>query len=802
MKPSKVIQAWRNLKIKQKLILAFLLVLIVPIMIIQYFTLGALRSGMENQQKTQMEYIKNNVSDLLDEYRLKLLNYVSFLTTQQSLIDLAFITSLTSDAGRLTTELVLYHEMLDVDGLEVINMEREIIAGVGLGRDPGEVQSSNKVIDRALSGNRASEIVNESGTYYIMAAGPIFREDRPIAVVLASIILGDGLAKALKERTGSEISFEFDREIVASSFGKEKTENLFEFVEADDQQSLEVIGVNGELFSSTHQSITDSAGNEVGRVHIAVSRQEFEATKIKFRRMLITVTFFSLGIALAFGYVVSQNFAEQISLSVAFSQTVARGDLRQKIRINSGDELGLLGKSLNNMVGDLRSTVDHIQIASSNIVKATDSIDAEHLEKGSTQQAESLEATMTSISKMNASIKNVADAAEGLSHTSAESSSSILEMSASIENITGNAQSLSSIVDFTSTSVEKMISSVKDISENVDQLSLVTTETATTVTQFGLSVQGVKDNADESATLSEKVSQQAREIGSRSIQQVIQGINRIQEAMIKSSDVIHRLGERSQQVGKVLTVIDDVTRQTNLLALNAAILAAQAGKEGKSFSVVADEIKALADRTSSSTKEIAQLITSVQNEVHDAVASVQEGSKNVAEGVRLSHEARDALSEILESSNKSSEMAHAILMATIEQAQGIQSVNEATEQTSQMVRQIAGAITAHRREADQIIKSVGELRDISHQVSQATVQQTEGSRLINQAVEEVNNRAHSIAKATKEQKTGSEQIMKAANEMMEITEQNLSMASAVRKAIETLEEQAEVLQKEVKRFSI
>jgi methyl-accepting chemotaxis protein len=119
---------------------------------------------------------------------------------------------------------------------------------------------------------------------------------------------------------------------------------------------------------------------------------------------------------------------------------------------------------------------------------------------------------------------------------------------------------------------------------------------------------------------------------------------------LKTAGYVTKLGGRSEEIGNP-AVIDDITDQTTLLALNAAILAAQAGEHGKGFSVVADEIKNLAERTSFSTQEIALLIQSVQQEVSDAVAAMDEGLKSVSMGFRVTGEAADALRKIVESSN-------------------------------------------------------------------------------------------------------------------------------------------------------
>src|SRR5439155_23594288 len=120
--------------------------------------------------------------------------------------------------------------------------------------------------------------------------------------------------------------------------------------------------------------------------------------------------------------------------------------------------------------------------------------------------------------------------------------------------------------------------------------------------------------------------------------------------------VIESLGKRISDIGNILNVIDDVAEQTNLLALNAAIIAAQAGEHGKGFAVVAEEIKDLAERTGASTKEIAELIRSIQDESKNAVGAMDRGVRNVEEGVRLGQEAEGALKKIQESSRQSTQM--------------------------------------------------------------------------------------------------------------------------------------------------
>ena len=128
----------------------------------------------------------------------------------------------------------------------------------------------------------------------------------------------------------------------------------------------------------------------------------------------------------------------------------------------------------------------------------------------------------------------------------------------------------------------------------------------------------------DAARLAEKVSREASERGMTAIREAIKGMQNIRQAVEATADVVNRLGKRSQEIGQILKVIDEVTDQTSLLALNAAILAAQAGEHGKGFAVVADEIKDLADRTAASTQEITGLISAVREETGGRTSTAED----------------------------------------------------------------------------------------------------------------------------------------------------------------------------------
>jgi methyl-accepting chemotaxis protein len=281
-----------------------------------------------------------------------------------------------------------------------------------------------------------------------------------------------------------------------------------------------------------------------------------------------------------------------------------------------------------------------------------------------------------------------------------------------------------------------------------------------------ISIRQVENNANETARLSEEVSKAAGS-GGEAIQHTIDGINKIKESSSEAVRVISSLGAKINEIGKILNVIDDVAEQTNLLALNAAIIAAQAGEHGKGFAVVADEIKDLAERAGGSTKEIAELIKTIQSESKNAIAAVERGAHNVDRGVEVSNEAERALKKILESSQKSTNMVRAIARATVEQAKGSKQVTDAIGRIAATVQQIAAATAQQARGSELIMKSGEKMRTISQQVERSSQEQSRGSRQITQSIETINNLVNQLNSAHRSQARGSERALTAATQIEE-----------------------------------
>jgi len=206
-----------------------------------------------------------------------------------------------------------------------------------------------------------------------------------------------------------------------------------------------------------------------------------------------------------------------------------------------------------------------------------------------------------------------------------------------------------------------------------------TNQVATAMQEMASTVQQVSENSNSAAAASQKAAETARQ-GGKVVEESLSRMRAIAQSVGETAKKVEELGKQSDQIGKIIGVIDDIADQTNLLALNAAIEAARAGEQGRGFAVVADEVRKLAERTSGATKEITGMIRSIQAETKSAVVAMQSGTKEVEQGVELTTQAGSSLHEIIQMSEQVGDMVTHIATASTEQAAATEEINGNLEQ--------------------------------------------------------------------------------------------------------------------------
>lgn len=282
-----------------------------------------------------------------------------------------------------------------------------------------------------------------------------------------------------------------------------------------------------------------------------------------------------------------------------------------------------------------------------------------------------------------------------------------------LRSLVGNVQNTAARV--ASTTAEVDVTSTELLAASNEQLHEIR-ETGRSVVDMATRINQVSAQAQESADVARQ-SLLAAEVGLQAVQNAIGGMNTIRDQIQETSKRIKRLGESSQEIGEITELISDITEQTNVLALNAAIQAASAGDAGRGFSVVAEEVQRLAERSADATRQIAALVKAIQTDTQDAVGAMERSTQGVVEGAKLSDSAGTALSEIDLVSRRLADLIEQISASTSreanlanEVADNIQHIFAVTEQTGEGTRSTAAQVRELSRMAEELRQSVARFR--------------------------------------------------------------------------------------------
>ncbi len=425
----------------------------------------------------------------------------------------------------------------------------------------------------------------------------------------------------------------------------------------------------------------------------------------------IFVALFSTLLAVGLGVVIAYRSAKSITDPLTNLMKVARrigdtGDLEHNIDVNREDEIGELARTFAKMVAYLKEMAGVSEaIAGGDLnVEVQPRSNQDTLGKAFARMVEGLGGLVRSVRDASTQVASASNQIAGASDDSAKIG---LQASSAIDEVTSTMHEMSVNVQNMVKSTQVQASSVSETSASIDQMVA--------------SIQRVADTAKVLLDISNRSREEVHS-GITTMEKATDGLNKINTTINSSGEIIGALGQRADDIGKIIEVIDDLAEQTNLLALNAAIEAARAGEHGLGFAVVADEVRKLAEKSAQSTKEISELIQSIQKEARKAVENMDRSTAIVNEGLELGGELNAALRKISNVVTEVYKFAQEIGAATNEQSHGSSQIARATTRLNEITHEINSAVEEQASGAQAVVKAMERMREL---VQQSTSGSTE-----------------------------------------------------------------------------
>jgi len=418
-------------------------------------------------------------------------------------------------------------------------------------------------------------------------------------------------------------------------------------------------------------------------------------------------TLFAMLLGLLIAYYTAKSITDPLTHLITVAREIAdSGDLNQNIDIHRTDEIGALATTFNNMVAYLKEMAAvSMAVAEGDLtIEVAPRSKRDTLGNAFSRMSHGLQdlvrTTRDSAGQVSAGSNQVAGAADESAKVSVQASSAIEEvtstmheMSINVQNVVKNTQVQASSVAETSASIDQMVTSIQRV-------------------------------ADTAKVLLDIANRSREEVvtGIQTMEKATDGLNRTNHAIQSSAEIINILGHRADDIGKIIEVIDDLAEQTNLLALNAAIEAARAGEHGLGFAVVADEVRKLAEKSTQSTKEIADLIQSIQREARQAVENMERSTRIVEEGLSLGNDLGAALHKIENVVTEVYKFSQEIGAATNEQSVGSSQIAKATSRLTEITQEINSAVEEQASGAQAVVRAMDKMRELVQQSASSSTE--------------------------------------------------------------------------------
>jgi methyl-accepting chemotaxis protein len=489
------------------------------------------------------------------------------------------------------------------------------------------------------------------------------------------------------------------------------------------------------------------------------------------------------------------------------TQEVGEGRIDRLEAVYSDDEVAALVHGFGNMVGSLRGMVVQIRSASRDLATASALIreSGDGVRQSNQGQRELIEAFHQEINELTDTSIGISASSMELSLASESTNATIVEMAANVQQINQSMDELLMVVEGITSAIRDFDVAIKNVGKNVDHLANHAEHTKEFAENLEQSTSAIDDSVKIAQRYTKKVIRNAErgmELGARN-REKIQVIERVVQDFRGTTRTLLQLGA---DIAKILDYIGDHTQQTNLLALNAAIIASQGDDAGqgqaKGFSVVADEIKQLSEQTGKSTREIQQIILTLQAEIRKAYQQVELGLDAVRDGSESVTQSQDALQAILESVSEMDSVVESIHSETLQQAGQASLIHEANRNIHNQVETIRSVIMEQEQTSNYILSLAMNVQQATAVVRDSTKEQSTGSDEIAMATEQVRTLASNLHEILARQEDHVVSLKETMNRVLDKALESERAIETSSGAVEQLGVQVHMLNREVNLFKL